>query len=196
MRGLFFLLTFLFVSNSVFAKYKYDFQSQELPLELQYLLLSLEKANQDSEEKIINDSNRMIASLSDAISDFSKAEIYFLIKTEIFKAVYEIGPGKTFKSNKLNFQINQLMQKMTPLKNDMPFSYWMVLGLAEDYRIFRNNNDPKMALPTPWLNFFNENDVNEIQSVTQSLCLSIIQRIIKKFDVYRIANSPQNQAVN
>lgn len=181
------ILLLFFFSQVAQAVIVYEYNEEEIPIELKYMLNTLSTYNQENPEGKVTEINETIKSLNQFMSKFQKGENYFFIKTETYKAIYELSPGQRFQSTQLTFPSGNLQTKFGKVKESYPFIYWMIIGLINDYRKFREKNDNNSKLSTPWLNYFNENDPAETKDQIQNLILSILQRIIEKYEFYAVA---------
>jgi hypothetical protein len=181
------LLIFLF-SSKVLAYSNYEANFETIPIELQYMVTSLNSFNEDHPKNDTKQIDKQIEKLNSLLTYLRKAEIYFIAKTEIYKAIYEISPGRNFVSTTLNFNFPFVEKKFLAKKDRYPFIYFLLYGLYNDYRSFKEENSPKSTLATPWLNFLNENDFEDVSDKINGLIEKIIERLITKISFYNFGN--------
>lgn len=177
----------LFSSNA-FAYSGYEANDDMIPIELQYMVKSLNSFNEDNPTNKTDEIDKKLKKLNSLLISLRKAEIYFITKTEVYKAIYEISPGQNFISTSINFNFPFLEKKFLDNKDRYPFVYFLIYGLYNDYKAFREENSPKSKLATPWLNFFNENDFVDSRDKVKGLIEKIIDRLITKISFYNYGN--------
>lgn len=178
------LTLLLFISQSAIAYTGYKTNSEISPIELQYMMQTLSSYNKTHPNENTEDVDQKLKTLNDLMIQFQKAENYFIFKTETYKAVYEITPGRNFESNGVTFRYKLLNHKYEKYRNEYPFFYFLINGLFTDYELFLEEKSKKTRLATPWLNFLNENELENSIVAIRGLILQIIDRIIVKLQFY------------
>lgn len=182
------LLIFIIFTSKALGFSGYDLNIDMAPIELKYMLTSLNSYNEDNSANESKSLDQKIKKLNSLLIPLSKAEIYFLIKTEIYKAIYEISPGDSFVSTSINFNFSFLENKFIQNKERYPFVYFLIYGLYNDYKKLWEEKSSKSKLATPWLNFLNENDFPDSRDRIKSLIEEIIDRLVIKISFYNLEN--------
>lgn len=186
----------LFYSAVAGAFSGYDVNQEAAPVELQYMVKTLSSYNKLRPQENTDKTDAKLKQLNDLMIHFQKAENYFIFKTETYKAVYEINPGRNFESNGVTFRRTSLEKKYSKYRSDFPFFYFLIYGLFADYEMFRQEKSKQTRLATPWLNFLNENEFEDSIEAMRTFIIQIIDRIIVKFTFYSFGQDSLNKSAD
>ncbi len=117
--------------------------SNELPMELSFIIESIQKYNLDKKEiKFIENT---ITQIDKNFSLMEKGEIFFLSKSEIYKSILSNTPEYSIKKESLEETINKLKTAIKNKNSNKKFTLWIMQSILKDLKNIIDNKKSKTS---------------------------------------------------
>lgn len=190
----------MFMSLNVMAAKVLE-PEQELPLEFRYLLKTYNELNfSEAEKKVFLERINFIGK---QLGSMEKAEVYILLKSEIYKSVLQFPPlessnlrelpkldfqGETYSSAFFSWLSTAIQQDLVEMKNDAAFTKLearkdLRSGLGKDEQILVR----KIQKISPWIRFYSSYTEESSQDKLKQFVLQTLEKLThysRTFSIY------------
>lgn len=134
------------VSLPLFSATKVLMPTENLPKELIYLTESLQELNLKNIEKT-KDNDQSFTDLEKKLQYLTKQEVYFLVKSEMYKSVLSFKPPAKIKDMYYQKEILALVEERLKTVSLNSFSQWLITSILKDLNIlFESKHYPSFTL--------------------------------------------------
>ena len=172
--------------------------NQTLPIEISYLISSLQKNHSTKNEK--NKFANSISKLDQLFQKLNKEELFFIIKSESYKTILKIKPEYQIKESFYQDKSLKVFDKYFKSETISSFSQWIVKSIYYDIKniynssvfttyMFRKKNnavltkeyivvDKKLKILLPWISYLGITQPNQFEEDMYKYMTKLFEKLL------------------